>query len=172
MPDMPAYELDEALLRLVEMQQEAMFLVTPSVVLDSVPYWPYQQEVAPYWWNRINSLEVEDIADDIMVDRWEIEMGLVVDHITAGYRGENTARVANWITAILAYFDDHRELTTSATWTGTQYLTGLNNLFEDEGGAFVAGIPQGLRSITNAGQGATQLYVGFILHVPLLRQVY
>lgn len=158
------YDLDEALARLAAMQKEAI------TGCDAAPYWPYEQEKAPYFWNRINGLTVEkDLSADWIIDRYSIEMGLVVGHLTQGYRGQNYTKVAEYITSVLTYFDAHPMLDTVS---GDYIDSELDYLWPEDGGAFITGIPQGTRSASNAGIGTTQIYLGFILDLPLMRKVY
>lgn len=158
------YDLNEALLRLAAMQKEAI------EGCDAVPYWPYEQEKGPYWWNRINSLVIErELAGDVDIDRYTIEMGLVVDHYTAGYKGDNYQMVAEYIGAVLTYFDAHPYLSTDA---GDYQDDEMRFIYMEDGGAIITGIPNGTRTTTNAGIQTTQIYLGFILDLPLMRQVY
>lgn len=158
------YDLNEALLRLAAMQKEA---ITGS---DAVPYWPYEQERAPYWWNRINGLTVEtELAGDVNIDRYSIEMGLVIGHLTEGYKGQNYTRVAEYIVSVLTYFDEHPYL---GTVSGDYRDSELRYIWMEDGGAIITGVPGGARTITNSGIGTTQIYLGFILDLPLMREVY
>lgn len=164
------YDMNEALARLVSMQKAALTGVAANEnqLCDAVAYWPYEQEAFPYFWNRVNSMTVDYLAQDIAIDRYEIEMGLVIAHYTAGYRGDNTTHAANYIEAVMAYFDAHADMTSIAPYT-----TPLDNLWLDEGeGAVISGIPGGLRTIQNSGIGTIQVAIGFMLDMPLLREVY
>jgi hypothetical protein len=158
------YDLNGAMVRLAAMQKEAI------TGCDAVPYWPYEQEAGPYWWNRINGLTVEtELSADYIIDRYSIEMGLVIAHLTQGYTGQNYDKVAEYITSVLTYFDLHPMLDTVS---GDYADDELEFIWPEEGGAMITGIPGGTRTVNNSGVGATQIYLGFILDLPLLRQVF
>lgn len=157
------YDLTVILARLAAMQKEAVS------GCDAAPYWPYQQEATPYWFNRINSMAVDtSLAGDYDLDRYTIEMGLVIAHITQGYQGENYTKIAGWIDDVLSYFEDRGYLNTNAG----DYTADYGYIWMEEGGAVITGIPGGTRTINNDGVGATQLYLGFILDLPLMRERY
>lgn len=165
------YVLGDVMARLAAMQSEAIVLRGDGISqhgIDAVPYWPYQQEITPYFWNRINSMETEDISGDITIDRYSIEMGLVCGHFTEGYRGELPALVySEWIPSVLRYFRAQR-------WLNTRegiYKTRARWLFNGEE-VGITGIPQGHRTVNNAGVETPQHYIGFILSVPLVVNLY
>lgn len=166
-----SYDLDELMLRLAAMEREALSAVGDTVLCDAVPYWPYTQEIFPYWWNRITNLEVSqepDLAGDVVVDTYTIDLGLVVAHLTAGYKGEMVSRVYTWIPRILDYFNLHQDLTSA----DPLYTDPPDYVWIVEGGSILRGIPQGLRTLANSGLGDTQqIAVVFQLEVPLLRQI-
>lgn len=158
------YDLNEALLRLAAMQKEAI------IGCDAVPYWPYQQEARPYWWNRINGLTVEtELSADYIIDRYSIQMGLVIAHLSEGYAGQNYDKVAEYITSVITYFDEHPMMDTVS---GDYANNELEFIWPEEGGAVITGIPGGANTTTNAGISVTQLFLGFTLDLPFLRQVF
>jgi len=165
------YDLDNIMLRLAAMEREALSTITDTVVCDAVPYWPHTQENFPYWWNRITNLEISqepELAGDVVIDTYTVDCGLVVAHLTAGYKGEMVTRVYTWITRILDYFNTHQDLTSA----DPLYTAPCDYVWIEEGGAVLRGIPQGLRSLANSGLGDTQqIVVVFQLEVPLLRQI-
>lgn len=165
------YNLDDIKNRIAAIQTEA--LSTTQQHINAVPYWPYQQEQLPYFCNRINSLDV-DIdtlgVQDTVIDRYEIEMMMIVGHLGEGYQGEVASSMyGTYIPQLMDYFDQHMDLTTEQLQT---YRTPPRFLWTQEGGAIIRGIPGGERTISNAGIVGVQHYLGFILEVPLLRIVY
>lgn len=169
--DATGYDLGEIMARLAAMQSEAIILPGDGISqhgIDAVPYWPYQQEITPYFWNRINAMDSDEIAGDTTIDRYTIEMGLVCGHFTQGYRGELPAQVySDWIPAVLKYFRAHRWLNTNEGI----YKTRARWLFNGEQ-VEITGIPQGHRTVNNAGVETPQHYIGFILSVPLVANLY
>lgn len=162
------YDLNEAMKRLPEIQRAALASLTPAVKSDAVEYWPYQQGAFPYWWNRIESMTIETtLAGDIDIHRYTIAMALVIGHLTdEGYDGELPARTYSWIPAIIQYFVDHADL------TSTLYPEPLAFLWIERGGAVITGIPTGTRGLTNSGVNAQQLSLVFSLDLPLVWEVY
>lgn len=153
------YDLTEALTRLAAMQEEAI------AGSDAKPYWPYVQEAMPYWWNRINGMTVRtDLAADADIDVYTVEMGLVVAHLTEGYDGERGDKVTGYIVDVLEHVAEHPLLTSAA------YPDELRWLWIEDGGAVITGIPNGTRAIANTGSGPTQVVIGFILTLPLMRE--
>lgn len=170
--DANGYDLSEIMKRIAAMQSEAIVLKGDGQTqypITAVPYWPYQQESCPYFFNKIVSMEVENIASDITVDRYIIEMGLVCGHLSQGYKGDLSMEVlSEWIPAMLQYFDEHRWLNTK----GGIYTKAARWLFSGDDGAEITGIPQGQRTVNNAGVETIQHYIGFMLAVPLVRNKY
>lgn len=164
------YDLNDIMNRIAAMETEA--LSTTSLAINAVPYWPYQQETLPYLCNRINAMDVDRDtlqAREIVIDRWQIEMMLIIGHFGEGYHGELPSRVyAAYVPTLMDYFEDRREL---VTVDNIEYRTSPAFLWRADGGAIITGAPGGLRTINNAGIQGTQHYIGFILEVPLLRNV-
>lgn len=162
------YDLNEAMLRLPEIQRGALLSLTPQVQSDAVAFWPYQQSAFPYWWNRIESMTVEeDISGDIDIHRYVIAMALVVGHfVDEGYQGEMPARCYAWIPAIISYFHEHADLTSDL------YPDPLRFLWIERGGAIITALPNGGRGMTNSGLGIQQLALVFSLDLPLVWEVY
>lgn len=170
--DANGYDLGEIMARIAAMQSESIILKGDGQTqypIPAVPYWPYQAESCPYFFNKIVSMEPENISNDTAVDRYTIEMGLVCGHLTAGYKGDLSMEVlSEWIPAVLQYFDKQRWLNTKAGI----YTKPARWVFHGDNGAEITGIPQGQRTINNAGVEATQHYIGFMLAVPLVRNRY
>lgn len=162
------YDLNEAMLRLPEIQRAALASLTPAVNSDAVEYWPYQQGVFPYWWNRIESMTVETtLSGDIDIHRYTIAMALVVGHLAdEGYQGELPARCYTWIPSILQHFVEHMDL------TSVRYPEPLRFLWNKDGGAVITALPNGGRGLTNSGLGTQQLALVFSLDLPLVWEVY
>lgn len=156
------YDLDDIMHRLPVLQRAALAAI--GVECDAVRFWPHQQESFPYWTNRIDSMSIEtDIADDIDVHRYQITMSLVMGHLLEGYKGEPTERAYVWIPAVLNYFRQHRDLV-----DGAEYSAAPDDLWDEQGGAVITGIPNGTRPIQNAGIEGAQIAVLFTLDVPLV----
>lgn len=159
--------LDDALDRVVAMQKEAMSALTTGA-FDSVPYWPYQQELCPYMTNRHGGMapDYTKYAPDIETEPENILMRLVVAHVTEGYKGEKPALALDFYIAIREYFRAHPMLTTDAG-----AYTAEPNYLDPETGAYISG-HTGLVVFTNSGFGNPQLAYEFTLQIPYIQSVY
>lgn len=115
-----AIDLDAALDRIVEIQIAS--LAALSVTADAVPYFTHYQEVPPYWTNRLGPITIEGESEDIDEPVYTVIMRLVVDHITAGYKGQNEDKLKTWIPAIIRYFHTRRWLETATQTNGLANL--------------------------------------------------
>jgi hypothetical protein len=162
--------LDDALDRVVAMQKEAMSALTTGA-FDSVPYWPYQQELLPYMTNRHGAMSVDytKYAPDIESEPEIILMRLVVAHITAGYKGEKPALALDYYIAIREYFREHSNLTTDGVTYGD--YRDIPDYLDPETGAYISG-HTGLVVFLNSGGLVSQLGYEFTLQIPYIQEVY
>lgn len=165
-----AYNLNDAMNRLPPIQKAALLSLTPQVKSDAVPYWPHVQDAFPYWYNRIETMAVESLAQDVDVHNYTIAMALVIGHfVDSGYKGEQPALAYQWIVGVLDYFKDTRP----AHLMSDTYPEELDFLWIDEGGVRITGIPNGTRNLGNSGTpGVQQLAIVFSLDLPLIWEVY
>lgn len=149
--------------RLAIMEAAAVAALYPTIVAKA--YFPYAQEITPYFTTRIVRFAVEsaedDLGEDIPVDRYTIAIRYVAGHLSQGYQGELPDAVYDVIAAVLAYFGDHEELSTAS-------LDALDFV-----GPVGARLTAGQYSaFTNSGIGPTQVGVEFTLDLPLIRDPY
>ena len=105
--------MENLLLRVAALEKEGMSSI--SVTCDAKPFFIFQQESFPYWTNRITNIPVESDSENIDVETFDIIARLVVDHRTAGYRGEPEALLYRCIPTMIGYFNA-RELLQSAAY--------------------------------------------------------
>lgn len=115
--------------RIVALQKEAMAALTPSISADARSFYWYSQERFPYFTNRISNITLEtgtggdeDYGEEEEAAQYDIIMRLVVNHVTAGVKGEYEDKLSTYIPHLITYFNA-RELLQSAT-----YLTPPVNL--------------------------------------------
>lgn len=162
------YDLQDIEARILAMLGEAVVIDGKSV---NAQLWPFEQESLPYFWLRQNSFLVDrdTLSSDSVIDRYDYEIGFVIGHISEGYVGEVVRTTSGvYVPAILQYFDKHPKLTTN----DGLYKTAARHLYTAERGAIIAGAPSGRRTSQNAGSFGQQHYIGFILEVPIYRNVY
>lgn len=163
------YDLGNVLARLPLLQKAALAAMDSPVGADAVDYWPYEQEAPPYFWNRVEGMTVEELAGDIEIHRYQIAMALVIAHITEGYKGQTSHTAYGYIPAVLDYFRSHKDLAVAGE---LEYSESPEYLWIDRGGAMITGIPNGTRTLANAGIGVSQVAIVFTLDVPLVWRVY
>lgn len=162
------YNLPDVMARLPLIQKAALAEI--GVECDAVDYWPHFSEGFPYWWNRIDSMTVDDLllTQEVDVHRYTVSMGLVIAHLTAdGFNGETTHKSYEYIPAVLDFFrsEDSRHL---AIPTEASYQLQPNGLWTGEGGALISGVPNGTRTISNSGiRDVQQVAIIFTLDIPL-----
>lgn len=148
--------------RLLAMEKEAV----PG---EGVVYWPEKFDKPPYWMNRINSMTVDPLSADTVIDRYSMSALLVIDHMTADYAGAVFKRAQEtYIPAVIQFFDDNPMLTSTA------YPDEMLFVFPDEDtrGAHITGLPGGTRLVLNSGIGVRQVVLEFTISVPLGRKQY
>jgi hypothetical protein len=159
--------IEDAMTRIVEMQKE-VFTDDIGEVCDAVPYWPYEQESFPYWTNRLAAMtpDYTEFAEDIQTNPETILMRLVVDHVTAGYKGDKPKKAHEYYVPIIDYFSQHSGLNTdSGTYTTcADYLDPTTQ-------AFIT-THTGLVVFSNSGILTMQLGIEFTLRCPFMRSVY
>lgn len=158
------YDLKSIMERLTVMEREAVNTLTAGQV-DAVAFFPYQQEVMPYFTNRVVRFAVESgedgFGEDVIIDRYSIAIRYVGAHLTEGYQGEAPDKLYEVIPAMLDYFSKHELLSTSS-------LDPID--FVDPEGAQITDGNYG--AFTNSGIGPTQIGLEFTLDLPLIRGPY
>lgn len=95
---------------------EAEALASISVSADAVPYFVHQQERYPFFTNRLGNIEVNGDGEELDTYRVEIIGRLVMAQVTDGIvRGDNEARLQEYIPAVLKWANEH-ELAQSAAY--------------------------------------------------------
>lgn len=159
------------MLRIASMEKQALKDMTPSVTADAVAFFPYEQEVPPYFVNWLSGyrerLSIDDLdedsSEDIVVDWFTVTIRLVIGHLTEGYQGEVALNLYDYIPAITQYFRTHPYLTSD------DYTTPLDMI-----GPLSLTIPDGtgLRVFSNAGISSQQVGTEFTLQIPILINAY
>jgi hypothetical protein len=155
-------DMQDLLLRAVEIEKAG--LLTLGITCDAKPYFIHQQETFPYWTNRIADIGVEFDSENIDTYTVDITARLVIDHRTAGYKGEKEAALYKYIPTMIGYFNA-RELLQSAA-----YLAEPLDLIQ----ARVTAV-SGLRIYETSGLSALQVGTEFTITctVPVyLEQAY
>lgn len=155
-------DMQNLLLRAAALEIEG--LASLSVTCDAKAYFIHQQETFPYWTNRISDIGVEFDSENFDTYTVDIIARLVVDHRTAGYRGEVEGDLYAYIPTMIGYFNA-RELLQSAA-----YPTEPLDLIQ----ARVTAV-SGLRIYETSGLSALQVGTEFTITctVPVyLDQVY
>lgn len=155
--------LDDALDRLVAMQQESLNTAL-GFDCDAKPFWPYFQDTFPYWTNRPGQRNNADLSHDVRIKVRNIQMRLVLGHWNEGYEGELAERAVELIVAIDDYFDVREDL------SSTTYPSGPDFLMPGFGGRIIN--DTGLVIFDNSGIGALQIGVEFVLELQYLRAAY
>lgn len=108
--------LDQALLRVAALQEEAMLALSTPVTANAFPYFFHVQGTFPYFINRAGDWTSEGDSEDFDADTHTIIMRLVIAHIDSGFEGDNDSDLYTYIPHIKTYFNE-RELLQSATYT-------------------------------------------------------
>lgn len=158
------YDLKAIMERLTLMEKEAVNTLTSGKV-DAKSFFPYQQEVLPYFTNRLLRFTIEagedGLGEDVIIDRYQIEIHYVAAHLTEGYEGEAPDKIYEIIPAMLDYFSKHELLSTST-------LDPID-FVDPEGAQLTDG---SYNAFTNSGIGPTQIGPKFTLDLPLIRGPY
>lgn len=142
--------LNDLMKRVLEMEKQALLegSASPEYV-GGAHYFPYKEETFPYFVNRLGDIAiVEGIAEDLYDYELSIEGLLVIGHITAGYKSENYERIYDYITYMLEYFADNRDLTSTVYPDAPKYLHPLDMTLD---------ISPGVNIFTNSGIDVQQL---------------
>lgn len=110
-----ALGLTELMARNVAIDKEAFAALSPVVTLDSKPYFWHTQEAFPYMTNRLGPYQVGDDSEDIDTITLTVLKRLVIGHLTAGYAGENDARLTAWVAQVIEFYNE-REWLQSVTY--------------------------------------------------------
>ncbi len=114
----------ELIARICAIEVEAMAVL--GITCTAVPRWQYQQELCPYWRNRIVSVQlITDSGDDGQeVDSYRYTIGSALNYanVSAGYDGEKDAELITVIPQIIQYFDEREVLQSAAYPVGMDFL--------------------------------------------------
>lgn len=142
--------LNDLMKRILEMEKQALLEGSaPPEYVGGAHYFPYKEETFPYFVNRLGDIAiVEGIAEDLYHYELSIEGLLVIGHITSGYKGEKQERIYDYITYMMEYFADNRELTSTVYPTAPRYLYPLDMTLD---------MSPGVNIFTNSGIDVQQL---------------
>ena len=144
----------ELLLRVRDLEIEALAALTSPVTCDAVEYFYHVQEDFPYWTNRISGIAVTGDSEEFDFDTYEVTMRLIVGHITEGYVGDPESTLYLYIPHVKLFFNEREHLQT----TSGDYDTAMIGLWN----ARIGNSP-GLRIFTDAGISAQQVGTEFVL---------
>ncbi len=147
-------DAQELLLRVRDLEIEALAALSPPVTCDAKEYLYHVQEEFPYWTNRISGIAVAGDSEELDVDTYEVTMRLIVGHITEGYVGDPESTLYLYIPHVKLFFNEHEMLQT----TSGDYDTAMTSLWN----ARIGNSP-GLRVYTDAGISAQQVGTEFVL---------
>lgn len=102
--------------RVAALEEEALFVMTPSVDANAVDRFFHVQPTYPYFTNRLGQITVDDDGEDYDVYTVNVQMRLLIGQMTEGYDGEVENRLQLYIPQIITYFNE-RELLQSTTFT-------------------------------------------------------
>lgn len=86
------------------------------------PYFYQTQEQPPYWVNRLGPAQYSWDSEDIAIVRRDLVMRLVIARLTQGYSGEAETELLDNLDAIIQYFLDRPDLTSSTYPSSPVYL--------------------------------------------------
>lgn len=139
--------LHDCLLRICEVQKDIM----SPIRVDAVPYFPYSQEVFPYFYNQLGNGNYEQVSMDYPVQTRVINMYLVLAHLTEGYRGDVQTKLDDYVLKVVEGFmsPKHCMLQSQAYPTPSPHLLDAVQVVSDTG----------VRAFTNGGLNE-QLQIG------------
>lgn len=111
--------------RIAALETEALAALSPSVEANAVDRFFHVQATYPFFVNRLGAITVDDDSEDFDVYTVNVQMRLLIGHLTEGYNGEVENRLQLYIPQIISYFNS-RELLQSATYTEALDDLGLN----------------------------------------------
>jgi len=144
----------ELLLRVRDLEVEALEALAEVDNADAVEYFYHFQEAFPYFTNRIGGVDVGADSEEFDVYTYQVIMRLVIEHLTADYEGENESKLQLYIPQVINYFNSRALLQT----TSGSYDTAMIHLTE----ARIAN-STGFRIFTDAGISAQQVGTEFVL---------
>ena len=163
--------LHNAMLRIASMEKQALADMTPNVTADAVDFFPWEQEVPPYFVNWLSGYrerlsiddQDEDSSEDIPVEWWAVTARLVIGHLGEGYKGEIARDLYDYMPAITQFFRTHPYLTSTAYPTPLDMIGPISLVIPDG---------TGLRVFSNAGIVNQQVGTEFTLQIPILIEAY
>ena len=102
--------------RVAALETEALAALSPSVSANAVDRFFHTQAAYPYFVNRLGAISIDADSEDFDVYTVNVQMRLLIGHITEGYEGEVENRLQLYIPQVITYFNEHEELQ-SATYT-------------------------------------------------------
>lgn len=148
--------VNELLLRCVEIEKAALSGLTPAVSADAVPYFIHTQEEFPYFTNRIGNIEIGFDSNEMDRDTYTVVIRLVVAHVTQGFFGDIETALYTYIPAIITAFNQNEGLQSVA------YPGAMVDIIEGENNRVIS--CTGFRVLEDGGlQGVKQVCAEFIL---------
>lgn len=148
-----AIDAKELLARICAIEEEATTAI--GFTSKAVPRWLYQQEVTPYWRNRIAAAQldvsVSDDGQEFDVYRYTVESALNYANVSAGYDGEQDEDILEIFPQLIQYFDEREVLQSAAYPIGMTYL---RNAYFSAGQGYVT-FPFGAAGGVQAGSTFT-----------------
>ena len=144
----------ELLLRVRDLEIEALEALADVDNADAVEYLYHFQEAFPYFTNRIGGVDVGADSEEFDIYTYQVIMRLVIEHITADYVGENESKLQLYIPQVVNYFNSRAMLQT----TSGSYDTAMLSLMEAR-----ISSSTGFRIFTDAGISAQQVGTEFVL---------
>lgn len=153
--------LHDLLLRICEIER----LSLSPVKADAKPFFPYSQELFPYFYNQLAEGSFsQDNGMDYVFQTRRVNAYLVIAHLTEGYRGDAQEKADGYIPKVIEAFTDMRGcmLVSDLYPTRANYLLDAVRVVSDTG----------IRLFTNGGlQDQLQIGVQFVLELNLVRGI-
>ena len=152
----------ELLLRVRDLEIEALAALSTPKTADAVEYFYHFQEEFPYFTNRIGGLDVGADSEDLDIYTYQVIMRLVIEHLTADYVGATESSLQLYIPQVVNYFNSRQWLQT----TSGSYDTAMLSLRE----ARITNVT-GYRIFTDAGISAQQVGTEFVLSCQFVEEI-
>jgi len=154
--------LRDLMARIQDMQVQA--LADQGITVGAVLQ-PDYLNTPPYFASRLTAMNQGFNSDEISDRVVTVEMLLVMDHMTAGWKADNAIILAmyDYITYIEDFFAQYNQLTSDNFPAPLQYLHPIGATLTSDGG---------VSSFQYAGVPHQQLGARFTLSVPFIRENY
>lgn len=102
--------MQELMDRVAALESEALASLSPPVTADAVDRFFHTQSTYPYFVNRLGAITIEGDSEDLDVYTINVQMRLLIGHITEGYEGEVENRLQVYIPQVISYFNERQLL--------------------------------------------------------------